>query len=154
MNSHLRKMGIRTIGHLANIKPEVLTKRWGIPGQVLWLTANGIDDSPVSTGSHGGQKAIGHAMTLPRDYRDFDREISVVLLELCEEVCARARSNGVMGYTVSANCRGADFDNPTGFNRQHTLPDPTNCTMDVFQVVCDLFHKFWDPIYAVIASGN
>ncbi|HEU5141473.1 MAG TPA: DNA polymerase IV [Bacillales bacterium] len=143
MEQHLQKMGIRTIGGLARFPLQVLKKKWGIPGHILWMTANGIDYSPVSGHSHSGQKAIGHGMTLPKDYRRAD-EIRTVLLELCEEVCYRARSTGVMGITISAGASGASFNHPTGFHRQVTLMNATNNTMDVFRAAWSLFVEFWD----------
>ncbi|MFC7394767.1 DNA polymerase IV [Scopulibacillus cellulosilyticus] len=144
MEKHLRRLGISTIGRLANYPLEILKKKWGINGQVLWETANGVDRSPVLAASHEGQKAIGHAMTLPRDYQDFEKEIKVILLELCEEVCSRARTSGVMGYTISTGCQGANYDSPAGFYRQTTLINPTNNTIDVFHEAEKLFLKFWD----------
>lgn len=105
MGHHLNKMGIRTIGDLARFPLKRLQKRWGIPGQVLWMTANGHDLSPVSPDTFEHQKAIGHQMTLPRDYRTAE-EIRVVLLELCEEVCRRTRCHHLLGQTVSVGCRG------------------------------------------------
>ncbi|WP_018660560.1 DNA polymerase IV [Heyndrickxia acidiproducens] len=144
MERHLRRLGIYTIGALAKFPLAVLKKRWGINGQVLWETANGIDYSPVSRESHTGQKAIGHAMTLPRDYANFEREIKVILLELSEEVCSRARTAGVMGACVSVGCQGADYTHPAGFHRQTTLQAPTNGTMDVYRAAGEIFLQFWD----------
>ena len=132
MGHHLNKMGIRTIGDLARFPLKRLQKRWGIPGQVLWMTANGHDLSPVSPDTFEHQKAIGHQMTLPRDYRTAE-EIRVVLLELCEEVCRRTRCHHLLGQTVSVGCRGGDFQNPSGFHRQCKLPEATNQTMEVFR---------------------
>ncbi len=144
MENHLRRLGISTIGRLACYPLELLKKRWGINGQVIWETANGLDSSPVSLHSHSSQKAIGHAMTLPKDYEDFETEIKVILLELSEEVCSRARSSGVLGYTVSAGAKGADYDTPSGFYRQTALLNPTNNTLEVYHEVSKLFLKFWD----------
>jgi nucleotidyltransferase/DNA polymerase involved in DNA repair len=143
MAKHLHGMGIRTIGQLAQFPLERLKKRWGIQGHVLWMTANGWDLSPVSRDSLNSQKAIGHQITLPRDYRTAE-EIQVVLLELCEEVCRRARQHHLMGQTIHVGCRGADWNMPTGFYRQKTLPDPTNRTTTVFQHAWELFTRFWD----------
>ncbi|SFI95995.1 DNA polymerase IV [Thermoflavimicrobium dichotomicum] len=143
MSRHLRQMGIRTIGELATFPVERLKKRWGIHGNVLWMTANGIDLSPVSRTTFYQQKSIGHHITLPRDYRTAD-EIRVVLLELSEEVCRRARTQHLMGQTIHVSCRGANFDIPTGFHRQSTLPYPTNQTMFAFQHAWDLFLRHWD----------
>ena len=153
MKQHLRRLGIDTIGDLANYPLPVLRKKWGIPGQVLWEIANGIDASPVSSDSHHTQKAVGHAMTLPRDYAT-KKEIQVVLLELCEEVCYRVRSSALMGRTVSVGVQGANFHFPTGFHRQVTLMNPTNHTMDVYRSALDLFERFWNrqPIRRISVS--
>ncbi len=143
MATHLRNKGVRTIGQLANTSVESLKKRWGINGEVLWMTANGVDHSPVTTHTHDRQKAIGHGMTLPKDYEK-EQEIKIILLELCEEVCKRARSVQMMGATVSLSLQGANYDKPTGFHRQIKLPYHTNITMEVYQYVCTLLKRFWD----------
>ncbi|WP_170007561.1 DNA polymerase IV [Bacillus fonticola] len=143
MEKHLQSMRIYTIGDLANCSVSVLTKRWGVNGQVLWQTANGIDHSPVKLGTHSQQKAVGHHMTLPRDYYLL-RDIFVVLLELCEEVARRARAKKYRGWTVSVSSRGADFKNPTGFHRQAKLSFATNFGTDIYRVATQLFRKNWD----------
>lgn len=156
MGRHLRHMGISTIGDLARCPLSRLQKRWGVNGQVLWMTANGIDLSPVDPHTFEKQKAIGHQMTLPRDYGT-EEEIRVVLLELCEEVCRRTRQQRQAGLTISVGCRGADFDIPTGFHRQYTMPEATNHTMTVFHYAWKLFSRFWDggPIRSLgVSLGN
>ena len=82
-------------------------------------------------------------MTLPRDYATAE-EIKVVVRELSEEVCRRARSKGLMGETASLGCRGADFDRPTGFHRQVKLVAPTNDGRTLFEATWRLFAQFWD----------
>ncbi|WP_025028329.1 DNA polymerase IV [Bacillus mannanilyticus] len=150
MKKHLEHMGIRTIGQLAQYPMELLQKKWGINGVVLWMTANGQDDSPVSTESHVQQKAVGHQMTLPRDYKEL-AEIKVVLLELSEEVGYRARCKQYLGHTVSVGAKGADFAFPTGFYRQSKLYYETNFGMDIFKSAYRLFCQHWDgePIRSV-----
>ncbi len=145
MSRHLQRLGILTIGDLARYPLDKLTRRWGISGHVLWMSANGIDYSPVSPNSHDLQKAIGHHMTLPRDYSK-PEDIHVVLLELSEEVCRRARSKGLMGQTLSLGSLGADFDAPTGFHRQIKLPDPTNHAPDLYTAAIRLFASHWDGL--------
>ncbi len=152
MTNHFIRMGIHKIGDLAQIPlpkfKQMLRARMGkqsdIQAELFWQTANGIDPSPVSPGTFsGGQKAIGHGMTLPIDYARKE-DIEVVLGELSEEVCRRCRSKGFMGRVVSVGASGADYDHPTGFNRQMTLPDPTNITKEVYAAVRSLFHRHWD----------
>ncbi|CAM2814365.1 DNA polymerase IV [Paenibacillus sediminis] len=143
MTRHLYRMGIHTIGDLANTPLSKLTARWGVNGEVLWRIARGIDNSPVMPGTYTHQKGIGHQMTLPRDYHTWE-EIKIVLLELSELVCQRSRSKGLMGSVVSVGCRGADFDMPTGFSRQMKISDPTNITDEVYKAACSLFLRHWD----------
>ncbi|GAA4716131.1 DNA polymerase IV [Brevibacillus fulvus] len=150
MKRHFHRIGVYQIGQLAALSPALLKRRWGVNGEVLWSTAHGLDDSPVSPRTHDQQKGIGHHMTLPRDYHT-EAEIKVVLLELCEEVCRRARSKQLMGDVVSVGCRGADMTAATGFWRQVTLPDPTNDAMTLYQAVCRLFDTYWQhtPVRSV-----
>lgn len=143
MRYHFKRMAIRTIGDLATYSVEALKWRWGINGHVLWQTANGIDSSPVTSDSFHQPKGIGHHTTLPRDYYQSE-EIEVVLLELCEDVCRRIRKHHLMGRTIHIGVRGANFDIPTGFHRQLSIPDPTNETMTVFKYAKEVFYRHWD----------
>ena len=127
MKRNLERIGIFTIGELAGRSLEELKKRWGIMGHVIWLSAQGIDYSPVENYSTIEQKGIGNSITLPKDYR-LREEIEVVLLEITEEVGRRARKMNLHGRTVHLSLRGADFNMPTGFHRQITMPYPTNDT--------------------------
>ncbi|ACT02367.1 DNA polymerase IV [Paenibacillus sp. JDR-2] len=153
MTAHFQRMGITTIGDLGCLPlPEFkrrLQARMGrnsdIQAELFWQTANGIDPSPVKPSTHDAQQAVGHQMTLPRDYSK-PQEIDVVLLELSEEVCRRSRAKGYMGSVVAAGAQGADFDHPTGFFRQMTVPDPTNITKEVFAAARTLFYAHWDRL--------
>ncbi len=145
MKRHFHRMGIYQIGQLANMSLPLLTRRWGINGEVLWRTANGIDNSPVSPKTHDTQKGIGHHMTLPRDYHTA-ADIKVVLLELCEEVCRRARHKHLMGSVVSVGCRGADFDKAHGFWRQLKLGEATSDAGTVYEAACRLFDRHWQEM--------
>ncbi|GMK43136.1 DNA polymerase IV [Paenibacillus glycanilyticus] len=153
MTAHFQRMGISTIGDLGRLPlPEFkrrLQARMGrnsdIQAELFWQTANGIDPSPVKPSTHDAQQAVGHQMTLPRDYSK-PQEIDVVLLELSEEVCRRSRAKGYMGSVIAAGAQGADFDRPTGFFRQMTVPDPTNITKEVFAAARTLFYAHWDRL--------
>jgi DNA polymerase-4 len=136
-------MGIQTIGDLAKTPLAALKARWGVNGEVIWRIANGLDDSPVSLNAHEQQKGIGHQMTLPRDYAKLE-EIYVVIMELSELVCERARRQGKMGKVVAVGVQGSDFDNPQGFYRQRKLDTPTNITKKVYEAARALFKEHWD----------
>ncbi|MFO7952419.1 MAG: DNA polymerase IV [Bacillota bacterium] len=150
MEKNFRRIGVRTIGHLAGLPREMLRRRWGVNGEVLWLNAHGTDYSSADAGALHEQKGIGHTATLPRDYWK-QEEIELVLLEMTEEVCRRVRREAKMGTTVHLYCRGADFDCPSGFSRQKKLPEAAALAMEVYPTVLYLFRKHWDkkPLRAV-----
>lgn len=154
MGQHLYKMGIHTIGDLAQTPLSRLRERWGVNGEVLWRIARGIDDSPVKPGTYAHQQqGIGHQMTLPRDYESWE-DIKVVLLELAELVSRRSRDKSLMGHVVSVGCRGQDYDRPTGFSRQMKVNEPTNITDEVYDAAAALFLRHWDglPIRRISVS--
>lgn len=145
MEKHLYNMGIRTIGSLAKIPKKYLTRKWGIVGEVLWLSAHGIDSSTVDCVSTPKQRGIGSSVTLPRDYKKLS-EIKVVLLELCDEVCSRAREMDMIGRTTVVYCRGANFDQPTGFLKRKTMWAASAMTPEVFPYTLELFKENWDGL--------
>lgn len=152
MTRHFQSMGLETIGQLAATPLEklklMMRRKFGknsdINAELYWNIANGIDKSPVTPGTHQvAPKAIGHMMTLPRDYGKLE-EIKVVLLELTELVCQRCRGKGYMGHVVSVGLMGADYDRPTGFSRQMKMDDPTNVTNQVYRAAVELMMRHWD----------
>jgi nucleotidyltransferase/DNA polymerase involved in DNA repair len=152
MKKHFFRLGIHNIGDLAQTPlpklRSLLKTRFGknadIHADLLWQTANGIDDSPVNPSTHRvAPKSVGHMMTLPRDYVT-EEEIDTILLELTEEICRDARRKRYMGSTVTVGCMCSPFDSPTGFSRQMTLPDPTNNTNTVYKAARSLFYRFWE----------
>ena len=154
MTSHFARLGMKTIGDIARTPlPRLKDKfrvRFGkqsdIHAEVMWRTANGLDDSPVTPGTFDTPpKSVGHMMTLPRDYIE-TWEVDTILLELTEEVCRDCRRKGYMGYVVTVSCMCSPYEAPTGFSRQMKMQDPTNHTNTVFEAVKRLFYKFWDEM--------
>ncbi len=144
MERNFRRLGITSIGDLACLPVEVPKRRFGINGEILWLNARGIDYSGVVPYSpEDSRKGVGHSITLPRDYWD-KKEIGVVLLEMTEEVCRRARSLGKIGWVVHVYCRSADFDFPTGFSHQKKMAVPAASAAALYPYVIDIFNTYWD----------
>lgn len=153
MTAHFNRIGIVTIGDIAKLPLAELKRKMrivmgrnsDIQAELFWQTANGIDHSTVTPGTHDHQQAIGHQMTLPKDYVRKE-DIDVILLELSEEVCRRCRAKGYMGQVISVGAQGADFDRPAGFYRQITVVDPTNITNEVYEAARKLFYVHWDGL--------
>ncbi|MDQ0896283.1 MULTISPECIES: DNA polymerase IV [unclassified Paenibacillus] len=154
MTSHFERLGMHTIGDIARTplpklkdKFRVLFgKQSDIHAEIMWRTANSIDNSPVTPNTFDiAPKSIGHMMTLPRDFLN-SREVDTILLELTEEICRDARRKGFMGSVVSVSCMCSPFDAPTGFSRQQKMPDPTNSTNAVYSAAKTLFYRYWNTL--------
>lgn len=146
---HLRYYNVRTIGDLAGFPLEVLKKRWGKNGEMLWLCANGMDGSPVVPASLDVHKSIGQQRTLPRDIRGFVK-IRVVMLELCEMVARRVRQGGYVGRTVSLTLRDTRLQ---FFSSSRSMTDYTDLPDDIYRTACEILYRHWEENRAVRLVG-
>ncbi|HHW29642.1 MAG TPA: DNA polymerase IV [Syntrophomonadaceae bacterium] len=145
---HLHKLNIYTIGDLAKYPAAILKKKFGLYGETLWLSANGIDSSPVDPDSLNRVKSIGQQITLPRDYKG--NEIKVVILELADLVAHRVRAGGYLGKTVSLTLKDTNF---CCLSRMQTLKRPTNLAADISAAAFELLQKHWSPRWPVRMVG-
>ncbi len=146
---HLRYYNVRTIGDLAMFPRDVLKRRWGKNGEMLWLCANGIDNSPVVPTTLDVSKSIGQQRTLPRDIRGFDK-IKVVILELCEMVARRARRGGYVGRTVSLTLRDTQL---RFFSSSRSMADYTDLPDEIYQAACQIMYRCWNETRAIRLVG-
>jgi DNA polymerase V len=142
MKRNLNRMGIITLGQLARFSLEQLKKRFGVMGEQLYWHAWGIDLSPVfGDFTKTEQKGFGHGISLLRDYTK--EEVSVCILDLCEEVCRRARTANQVGKTIHLGI-GYAKETGGGFSRSRSVSIPTNVTMDMYEMCMQLLHEFYD----------
>lgn len=142
MKRNLNRMGIVTLGQLARFRLDLLKKRFGVMGEQLYWHAWGIDLSPVyGNFTKTEQKGYGHGIALLRDYTK--DEVAVCILDLCEEVCRRARTANKTGKTIHL---GVSYSKETGggFSRSRSVSHPTNVTMDIYRICMQLFRQFYD----------
>ena len=79
-NRTLYRMGILTIGDIARTEPEILQGSLGKMGLLLWLFANGKDDSTVKVkGESASVKSVGNSMTTPRDL-ETNEEVKIICM--------------------------------------------------------------------------
>jgi len=142
LEKRLNRMGISTIGQLANYPLERLQKTFGIMGEQLFYHANGIDLSELGAPILNGQISYGKSQILLKDYHNSE-DISYVILEMCEEIGKRARHNYKVGRTISLGIGYSETEGGGGFYRSCTLIAPTNITMEIFQTCMHLFEKFF-----------
>ena len=134
----LEKNGVRTIGDLARSAPEALERLLGKNGRMLWLFANGCDDSPVArTTARLLIRSVGNGTTAPRDLTS-DADVKLVLNGLCESVSSRLRKKGVVCGGVQLGVRYADLQS---YERQRALPLPCRASSVLLRESFALFRE-------------
>lgn len=132
----LNRIGIYTIGDIANSPVELLRKHLGKWGDLIYGFANGYDSSPVAHMNDNSEvKSIGNSTTTPRDMKTFE-DVKIVMYVLCDSVCRRMREQGFMARTVEIHIRDNELNT---FTRQHTLSEYTNLTKDITDAASQLF---------------
>ncbi|WP_338789254.1 DNA polymerase thumb domain-containing protein [Metabacillus sp. FJAT-53654] len=138
----LNRMGIFNVGQLANYPLELLEKKFGVMGNQLYYHAWGVDLSAVGAPIMQGQISFGKSQILLRDYPD-PEEVKHVILEISEEVARRARQHNKVGRTISLGIGYSRDEFGGGFHRSKTIDQPTNITMDIYEICLQLFDKFY-----------
>lgn len=135
----LHKLGILTIGDLAQTDLSILQAHLKSHGKLLWEYANGIDDSTVET-EQAAAKGIGNSITLDKDAVAAE-DARRVLLSLSESVATRLRKAGQMAEMISVEIKYNTFKK---VSHQTTLLTPTCGSDTIYQTACDLFTTLWD----------
>jgi len=134
----LADMSIFTIGQLAATPLKVLKERFGVNGALLWMNANGMDDSSVVNRPEP-VKGIGNSSTLPNDARTLD-EIKVMLLVHSEQVAKRLREINKACRVVQIHLKDTKLNSG---QHQLTLSAPTDLTEDIYYAAVKLAAELW-----------
>lgn len=132
----LNGLGVKTIGDLRGRSPEWFDQHLGSWGQRVRQLIHGIDDRPVE--SDEGAKTIGHEQTFGENLIE-QEAVRAVLLEQAEAVGVRLRRHQVYAGGVTVKIRFGDFKTIT---RSALLPNPTDVTVDVYEMACKLFESW------------
>lgn len=131
--------GIRTIGDLARANEKEIQMLLGEKaGHQLYLSANGLDDSPVKA-QREEAKGISVETTFDEDIVSYE-QISPILLSQCDIVAARMRREGKKCNCVAVSFRTLEFKNKS---HQRKLDNPTDVTNEIYQNVRQLFQESW-----------
>ncbi len=132
----LERLGVHTIGDLAEVPPAALEKHLGrAAGAHLHALAWGRDERPVVPGS--AAKSVSVEQTYERDLRGHEA-IEGELLRHADRLAGRLRSAGVSGRTVTLKIRFADFSTIT---RSVTLGSGTDVARDLYRAARDVLRK-------------
>ncbi|RRJ54774.1 nucleotidyltransferase [Paenibacillus oralis] len=144
MDRNLNRLGIYTIGDLANANIAKMRSRFGVIGEQLVLHARGIDFTdpyyrPELKHHAIIQKGHGSGITLLRNY--YAAEVITALLDQVDEVARRARAVKTAGRTISLAIGYSDDVGGGGFSKSRTIASPTNLTQKIFAVCKELYYE-------------
>ncbi|MGG4039877.1 DNA polymerase thumb domain-containing protein [Heyndrickxia ginsengihumi] len=142
LEKSLNRMGIFSVGQLARHDLKLLEKKFGVMGNQLYHHAWGVDLSDLGAPILQGQISFGKSQILMRDYKK-EHEIKTVMLEMCEEVARRARKSRKAGRTISLGIGYSESEYGGGFYRSHTIDEPTNITMVIYEECLKLFRQYY-----------
>ena len=134
----LHKIGVRTIGDLANVDETLISRILGKRGRQLRVYARGEDNEPVkSEKKKEDLKSIGNSTTLPKDITDRE-DIKRWFYALAESVAGRLRAADVgRANTVHIVVRNERLQDTTC----QTKVPPTVLCGDIAKAAYDLFCK-------------
>lgn len=133
MEERLAKLGVHTVGQLADAK---VTRLLGAHGLDLQRLARGEDDRPVVSDS-GPARSVSVEHTFDQD-EGSPRALRKALLRLADELSRRLRAESLSGRTVTLKYRDQTFRTTTHARSGKT---PTNVASELFETATVLFDE-------------
>ena len=134
----LYNMGIRTIGQLAKTDKNLLSKKFGKHGVMMWEYANGIDNSEVKYLPEK-PKGIGNSITLPEDITEIEK-LEEILLSIVDNVAYRLRKEKMYANVVNVQLRTKNFQDTS---HQKKLKMPTSSTKEIYSVAKEILEEMY-----------
>jgi DNA polymerase-4 len=134
--AQLERIGIRTLGQIAELTDEFLMKNFGSHGPELRQRALGRDAGAVWDG-RPANRSISKSTTFGRDHRELADLRSTLLWE-AEGVAEEVRRQGKRARTITLQVKFADFSNMT---RSVTLTQPTGSGQVIFEAAAALLER-------------
>jgi len=153
-NDTLDKLGIKTIGQLAATDHSFLINKLGKMGDMLYLYANGLDNSSVkSIYDNNEVKSVGNSSTFAKDICG-EEEIRHKLASLAESVAKRLRNKNLKCTTVQVQIKTPQFKT---IQRQRKLEKPTYLARELRDISLDIIKECWSmnaPIRLLGVTGS
>ncbi len=131
----LDKLGLRTIGDIADYPAHDLERRFGKTGRHLHNLANNIDPREVETET--GRKQVSNEHTFGVDTGDFG-EVERTLLALSDKVAGRLLKKDQKGNRITLKLRDETFRTRT---RSRTYDHQVCSAEEIYAEVCGMFRS-------------
>lgn len=136
----LARFGVKTIGDLREMPDAFFANKTAGVGFGIRNLAFGLDDRPVIPERLA--KSIGNEQTFGEDIGEAV-ELRRILLGQTEHVARRLRRANRLARAVSLKLRhGESYSRFVTFGRRATLPQPTDATSAIWEVVAALFDRW------------
>ncbi len=129
--ARLQRLGIRTVGELAQVPEATLRVTLGRAG-AAHLSAMATGRDPRRVDPHVAERSCGAERTFDADISD-PAELRRQLLQLTVRTAERLRAGGLAARTVVLKLRRADFSTLT---RSATLTTPTDVARQMHETAC------------------
>ena len=137
--ARLRRLGVNTIGELANFDQNKLHYHMKSMGTMLYQFANGIDDSKVEY-EHRERKGIGFSRTLSEDTED-KKILFSYLSDFSNDISNYLKRKNKYCSVIVVTIRYKDFKT---YNHQIKLKNNINSKEEIFKYSKELFNKLWN----------
>jgi len=141
--ARLEEYGVSTVGDLANCSKEWLRAVFGVCGNDMWLSANGLNNDRVSLDSYKAKsKSIGHGVTCKADLEN-NEEVWKVFLFLSQNVAKRLTEENLFATGVQIGVR---YTRLTTKQFQCQLDFSTQSAYEIAKTAIKLFkaNYVWD----------
>ena len=150
----LHRIGLHTIGALANAHYYDIVERFGKHGALIWCFANGLEEGEVHLSDYQAEpKSIGNGVTAVHDLRSYE-ETKLVFRVLSESIASRLKDANMKAYVISIGLR----DNKLAwFTRQRKIFEATNIADEILAVAMSLLkenYNFKMPLRSVSISAS
>lgn len=146
----LNKVGIYTIGDLANTSVMFIKNYLGKWGETLWSFSNGYDHAPILKSEYQATiKGVSNSYTTAKDLITND-QVKMLFYMLSENIGERLRSHNLKGKTIQVSIKDTDL---IYIERQGKLSSPSYINSEIAEKAYEIFIKTWDWSKNVRALG-
>ncbi len=150
--AELSKIGVNTIGDLAQISLDVLTNKFGKMGITLYENSRGMDTTPVVSGEYReGAKSISNGFTFKHDLVSRE-ECRIGIQYLCEEIGFKLRANSLKCTTVALTIKDVYLKS---IQRQKHINVPSDIGEEIARELFGILCNVWPenkPIRMITAT--
>ena len=138
-SQELAKIGVRTIGELAETSKDMLRHRFGKMGDMLFDYANGLDDSEVCQEDAHEIKSISNGFTFKHDLITWE-DCRVGIDFLCEEIGAKLRGKSLKCSTVALTIKDTRLKS---IQRQRQLENASDISGEISAMAFRILRDEW-----------